>query len=378
MADVIWNTDSKELKSYFRDYISQTFPDFTFKYNWIEFPYVEDYLIRLFLNSQAENIHLVNDPLLTQKIPTYINYMEDFFMIGIRSGLFNEHTFPRVMESLKDPINGCKKLDFLPEGMRGLFGQSIGHAVQVNPSFKKHILSPDLTPDDLSRLYLYHELGHKILHVSSNEKSIQGFCDTMDNVLESKGLDRVETNYMSYVPEGFDMIEECLTQEMAEMFTYYAIGKKRPQYTRRYDLNSTVKSNLDYYGIFQMPTVQLGKTLRGCDNGMSSSRVILLNMIRKALFTDFADELFAEYNDGDGELYYDLFKTLRCMGILKHQKYASFGIGIQANVNTNDLLKTIETITYRNADCRPYPSEGFPKMDFEKFRTSQGTTGSRH
>lgn len=131
-----------------------------------------------------------------------------------------------------------------------------------------------------------------------------------------------------------------------------------------------------------MPTINLGKTIRGCSKENSTNEEILLNMIIKALNSNFDLELILEYNQGDAQLYYDLFLTLRSMGMVKKQKYASFGIGSPIpGLNVQSCLNAIANITKRNRDLREYPANGYPNIDFNSYQTppsnSSGSFGRR-
>ena len=217
----------------------------------------------------------------------------------------------------------------------------------------RHRNSPSLTAEEVRRLYMFHEMGHKILNILSRQDVINYFTNTINSVLQNKGLSNVDLNYKNFIKDGFWMIEECLTQELAEYLTYYSSKKQRPHFENRKDLNCDISTNHDYYGIFQTPTINLGKTIKDCSNGDTNEK-ILLNMIKKALNSNFNLELISEYNKGNAQLYYDLFLTLRTMGMLKVEKYASFGIGKSNNINVNSCLKAIETITTRNYNYEGY------------------------
>jgi len=308
------------------------------------------------------------------KLPELMLDVELFFASGLASGIFNNHNLSSVLNDLKDSENGFRIIEFLPSELAGIFGNSIQNKIQINQNMTRHSNSTSLTVEEVRRLYIFHEIGHKILNILSRESVMNDFINTIDSVLQSKGLSNTDLNYREYVKDGFWLLEECLAQELAEYLTYYSSQKQRPQFENRMDLGCIVSTNHDYYGIFQVPTIHLGRTIRGCSKVNSSNEEILLNMIKKALNSNFVLELISEYNQGDAQLYYDLFLTLRAMGMVKIQKYSSFGMGNFLNVNMQSCLTAIEKITTRNRDYREYPPNGYPHIDFDSYKVPSTTS----
>lgn len=197
-------------------------------------------------------------------------------------------------------------------------------------------------------------------------------------------------------------MEEALTQEMAEYLTYKSLNKPRPEPQMHNLYGIDVYTNLDCYGIFQNTAANFGRTLRGCSLRGSSDCDVLQEMIKKALTSDFKNEVLAEYNDGNADLYKDLFKSLKLMGEIKAWQYDIFLGGNNVSNNTQPQKTTSEKSTFKtsigrkitigaitpspkkkidakanliqvnqilekNRDYRPYPVGGFPKIDFKRF-----------
>ena len=376
-SDIFWTYDNSTIKDYFPYFLRENYPTFKFSFNWKEFPQIQDYLTRLMFNSFS------NSSQVRSQLPELIHDVEMFFAAGLMSGIFDNNNLPSILNNLKDSRNGFRIVEFLPPELSGVFGNSISNKIQINERMTRHGNSPSLTAEEIRRLYMFHEMGHKILNILSQGSVIQSFIRTIGPILRSKGLSNPDLNYKEFVKDGFWMIEECLTQELAEFLTYYSSQKRRPQYETRNDLGCNVETNHDYYGIFQMPTINLGKTIRGCSKINSTNEEILINMIKKALNSNFTLELISEYNQGNAQLYYDLFLTLRAMGMVKKQKYASFGIGRPINgLNVQSCLNAIEHITRNNRDLREYPENGYPSIDFNSYQNppsdnSMGSFGQR-
>lgn len=363
--EVFWNCDNELIRDFFKDFIKENYPNFKFKYNWENYSQIQDYLSRLMLNSYSSNSSV------RSQLPILIYDVETFLATAMNIGLFNRSNIGGILKNLKEQFH---RIEFLPD-YSGNYGCSVDDIVQVNRNMTVHPNSPQLTSDEIRRLYIFHELGHKVLNVYPRDfQIITDYTYTINEVLRAKnGNSNVNLNPI-LISDGFLMLEECLTQELAEILTYTSSGKVRPSFRREYDLGCSIVTNFDYYGIFQMPTLNFGKTLRGCWDGRTSNKV-LYNMIVKALNGNFAMEVISEYNQGNAQLYYDLALTLQNMGIIKCKKYHSFGGSNDyvGNCNLNESLKNIELLSEKNKDARSYPNNGYPIMDFNKYKSNINT-----
>ena len=374
--DTFWTTSNNAIKEFFDTFkIEAGYIDFHFKYNWSNYKEIEDYLMRLMYSSHANNKNI--RPFLKE----LIHDVEEFFATGIKNDLFNKNNIETILKRLKDENEGMRIIEPLKE--QGLYGKSVQNKVQINLNMPRHPNSPKLTEKEIRKLYMFHEMGHKIINISKNIEEIDNYTKTLENILRTKGINNPDITYSDTIYNGLLMIEECLVQELAEILTYSSSKKQRPNYRKQHEIASIhgndiedciVSTNLDFYGIFQTPTINLGKTLRGCYTRNSTDTEVLLNMIKKAINTNFTEELFREYNNGDGKLYQDLFITLRAMGFIQIQKYATFGQGTPIKgIKVNNCLNAISNITSRNQDIRQYPKEGFPKIEYEKYKQNSTT-----
>lgn len=286
-SDIFWTYDSNVINDYYPRFIRDNYPTFKFRFNWDSFPQIKDYLIRLMFNSFSNNFQV------RSQLPELIHDVEMFFAAGLASEIFDINNLTSIINNLKDSKNGFRIVEFLPPELSGVFGNSTENKIQINKNMTRHGNSPSLTAEEIRRLYMFHEMGHKILNILSQDNVMQNFINTIEPILRSKGLSNVDLNNKGSIIDGFWMIEECLTQELAEFLTYYSSRKRRPEYEYRRDLGCTIETNHDYYGIFQIPTVNLGKTIRGCSNANSTNEEILLNMIKKALNSNFDLELIS-------------------------------------------------------------------------------------
>lgn len=368
--DTFWNASKEAIYDFFEEFKgSCNYINFRFKYNWANYPEIEDYLKRIFYSSYANNKNI------RPHLQELIKDVEEFFYTGIKEGLINKNNLGRILASLKDKDSGMRVIE--PIDREGIYGKSVGNKVQINLGMTKHPNSPQLSAKDVRRLYIFHEIGHKIINISDNYLETNRYTNTLEKILKNKGIDGPDLSYSGSVYNGLLMIEECLVQEMAEILTYSSVNKKRPNFRYQHEIASlqkngfedcVVKTNLDFYGLFQTPTINLGRTIRGCSTSSSTDTEVLHNMIKKALNKNFTEELFREYNQGDGRLYYDLFLTLRSMGFIQIQKYATFGQEEPIKgILVSSCLNAINNITKRNYDFNPYPQGGYPRIEYEKF-----------
>jgi hypothetical protein len=109
-----------------------------------------------------------------------------------------------------------KCIEFLPLNFRGVYGRSVDDTIQINPDMGQHGNSPSLTADEVTMMYMFHEMGHKILKVADLNR-ISLYCQSYSQMLAEKGkINNVVPVPTNLIYQGFLMMEEALTQEMAE------------------------------------------------------------------------------------------------------------------------------------------------------------------
>ncbi len=380
------------------NWIKRQYPKFSFKYpKTSSNPEIDYYVKRLMLDSFSKRCS--NEELKTkeertqdqflQDLPEIIHMMEGFFLAGQQTGLFHNGNISKILDRLKED---CRYIEYLPEQNSGVYGRTRRDkkCIQINSNMKKYSGKRNLTPQEVRRLYLFHELGHILFNIHNNPM-IEDFYCTYPDVMYKKGKKEVEPQNPKLLGAGFLMIEELLAQEMGEIFTYFLAGKDRPKYTTIEDraLNLETESNIDFYQVFQKPTINLGRTLRGCGSEENNTnKAILYGMLKRALDHDFVSDLISEYDvalKGKPDAYRDLMNILINMGIVCDKKYASFGHGLieeRYTGNARQALANIQELTDKYVDYRPYPLQGFPQMDFNhptvRDKQISNETSDRH
>ena len=359
----------------FDEFIKDNYPNFNYIYDWEHNPSTR--MISSYLKTVMINTYNSGGEEIRKELPDLIHDLEYFFYYGIKKGFFTKNNIfnEEIINRLKKK---CTRIGYLPKELEGAYGRGnkAKKTVEIRRKSKPYHSYYDLSPTEVRRLYLYHELGHNILNIYDNETLID-FCDTYSYIMSKKGKkgENLEDEELVYL--GALAIEDTLTQELAEVLAFASAKKTRPKgLKQKTDLDVTFYSNHNYYGIYQEPVAIFGLSLRGCGNENIINSV-LGKMIIRALRFDFIEDLISEYNlkrNGSAEAYKDLMNILRFLGFLCTKKYMSFGQNVASEKVTEDakrldtkkIITGIKFLADRNRDISPYPSRGFPKMNLNQ------------
>ena len=196
------------------------------------------------------------------------------------------------------------------------------------------------------RLYLYKGLNKFIFNFSNDKtrKFSRVYSELLDN-------DRL--NAEALVNSGWLLLEEVLSQELAERITYDTLNKVRPalrpgmEIMDEYPMDGVkVSSRLEQYRPFEELVVRFGGTLSGVGNIVDHSEKRIMNdLINKAIETDFSDSVISEYafNKNEIELYIILYN----MGLLINEKYATYGKRIVKDkvLNTDEINRIYDKLS---------------------------------
>ena len=275
---------------------------------------------------------------LRRELPSLIRDLENFFYAGIEKGYFltKDNKFnEQIIDRLEKRLDSIGHLP--PEYEKKVFGHASGKTIQIRRESIPYYNYAGLNSKEVRRMYLYHELGHKILNIFQNDEIFE-FVNTFEEKTSLKG-EKVElSDHCQFVNVGTLTIEECLTQELGESLAFHVAKKSRPEYTYKEDLGHNIRTNHNYYCIFQQPVIDLGKTLKDCENKDDSE--VLKEMIQKALTGNFIKELILEYDkkdNGSVSAYQCLHDIFWLMGIICTKKYDEFGQGKSITPKDDDL-----------------------------------------
>ena len=233
-----------------------------------------------------------------------IGYLEDylFYIYKLDSSAFRD-----VFNSLKRNV---KILTVFEKKDRGLYGQYIPNAgiVFINPELRK---SQNLTKDEKTRLYLCHEVGHAV-H--------SDWIHTLANNIRTNDVE-----FKSLIYQGFNLLDEATTQDLAEDIAYCYAGKRRPNlrlFESSYSAEYQYYANYDFYGNLKEPATLFSKTLRGIGK-YDDNNIALRLLSKRALSKNFINDIVYEYTR-DGHID-ELYFLMSYLGIIKKASYATFG-----------------------------------------------------
>lgn len=301
---------------------------------------VKNYLRYVYIGSLNfyEATYLDYKPTGTEDLDLYtidrtIGYLEDYLYYYFR--IYPKY-FLDVFNALNKNVN---KISVLEPAKRGLYGEYVSSfgIVYVNPELSR---SKTLSKDERTRLYVCHELGHAVNHE---------WIKTLNNYIKDDN-----PSVKEFTLEGFSLIDEATTQNMAENIAYSYSSSNRPR--QRINKSSmyngeVYRSNFDFYGELQEPATLFAKTLRGIGD-QDNDDVALDFLSLRALKKDFANSIFYEYfRDGhESDLYY----LMTYLGVIKKASYATFGYEDKKYINASEsAMRELRKLAGCLRDPRP-------------------------
>ncbi len=303
--------------------------------------FVNDYInqlydrsLELYLKRYTRNNSTGTQRIDIEKIEESLGYIEDYLFYFYQ---FNNGEFFSIFKNLIDDL---KIVTVFPPEKRGLYGQysSSEKVLYINPQLYS---SQRLSSDERTRLYICHELGH-----IQNSKWMKKLIPIL-NGIDCSNEDR-ELMY-----DGFSLLDEATTQDRAENITYYFSSKLRPGMSlcsTKLFSRKPFETNFDYYGEFQLPTIDFARTLRGI--GKIDDRNLVMNEFdKRALNEEFSKRIFDEYiNDNQIK---NLFYLVKRLGVIKNASYAVFGYGnVEYLRKSSEALKEYNQVVGKMRDYR--------------------------
>ena len=216
--------------------------------------------------------------------------------------------------------------------------------------------------DEMLLLYLAHELGHVV-----NRRSLAGidvFSDKLNNsfsinnpvtclneIVKGKtgtiklGSKKNLTYNNEALTDGVGLLDEAITQDRAEDIAAYYTGRMRRKASEHstsfYD-GKTYKSNFDYYGEFEEPTVLFGSVIDEV-GAIDDFEEAMRRISTMALSSELSDRVIDSFKNNEE----NLLKLLFNMGIIKGKKYSSIGVDTgcpKAIINSKSAIEAREDI----------------------------------
>lgn len=289
-------------------------------------------------NSTYTNPKYINE---LNKMKSFVKNVEEYLYYYYKNDRRN-------FQSVLNAVTKLEAISVLDDADRGIYG--ITHAnnmIQISPILSG---SHSLTPEQRTRLYVAHELGHMV-----NKK-------WMMQVTQHLSHNNILTNTQKQLfYDGFSLLNEATTQDRAEDIAYFYANRKRPALRKFVDSRGmysgeAYKTNYDFYGELQEPAILFFRTLRGIGK-IGDEQNSLREASKQALSPNFANRILSEYQK-DGQMS-NLYNELQYLGILKNASYARFGYGQRKFLaSSKEALARFKSIAIPLRDYRePYGME---------------------
>ena len=307
-------------------------------YNWDTFPCVRVFLKTIYINTFN---YLQDNGYSIEYANEFVNDIEDYL-----------YYFKLCEYNINSIINRIKEIEVI-EFYDSLFvgkndvDNDIPYVINRG---SKILLSTDIKGDnrlsssERRRLYLYQGLLHSILSFKSHK---------------SLSFSRIYSRYLkdnkilteSIVNNGWLLLEDTLSQEIAEKVTYFAIDKIRPSYrvgleNEKYLISDEkIYSNLENYRFSQKLLIRFGFVLDKIGNIYCYSKKNIINdLIKCAINNEFSSVVINEYDRK--QLSFELYQLLYLMGLLLNEKYREYNMHFIHNIilNKDDINKIYDNI----------------------------------
>lgn len=280
--------------------------------------------------ANKQELESLNDCISNVKEYLYYIYIK-------RPGAFS-HAFNSIEKNVRT-------IAVLPSNMRGIYGYTEFESkkIHINPNFTD---SQCLNSEERMRLYVAHELGHVI----NRDWLIKASGFANQQIRQGK----LQLDQAQLFVDGFAMLDEATAQNRAENFTYEFSRKQRPRmlnYRNGRLFNGEVyKSNFDYYGELQEPSIMFARTLSVPDEARRDTESLDM-LSERAMYPDFFDYVLDEQSRF-GQVH-NFIKAAQYMGGLKRASYANFGKGdVRYLHNSKRFLVELKNLTSKMRNRR--------------------------
>lgn len=255
------------------------------KYNWKDYPEINNLLDEIYKNTLLENRQNGN---LSQAIQL-VRYLEDYIL-----NITNQYSGKKIISALE-------KIKLIKIAKSPVPVYTMGPMIIINENILKNdseVENNTINPQGI--YYLYYEISKHILNFKSEET--ERFSKIYSDSLQGYEK-KIETQVM--VNNGWLFLEEIIAREIAERLTYIAIN----------ELRLGTKIDFKYYNTI----ITFGMTLSKVgtkDN--HSNGVIMFNILKKAFNNDFSKEIINEYIANNEE--FELYEILYLMGLIINEQ----------------------------------------------------------
>ncbi len=326
-------------------------------YDWGIYASVIDFLDRIYNNTVSS---LIENGYDIKYANEFINDIEDYLYY------FKIHNYNinNIIHKLED----IESIEFYDS----LVINNVNDNIKFPPVLNKTIrilLNASIQGDkrlssrERRRLYLYQGLSHSLISMKS-KKTLE-FSKIYSKYLRYN-ISKTET----IVNNGWLLIEDVLSQELAEKITYYALNKVRPQCrpgleNEEFPISgSKISSNLEMYRVFQSLLVNFGLTLGKISTIYDySEKAIINDLLKYAINNNLSYLVIAEYNKKDNLV--SLYQTLYLMGLLVNEMYRTYNINFiyDSFLTEEEVNEIFENILELTNSLISFDNEEYPDAD---------------
>lgn len=302
------------------------------------FPGFREALERIYNNSYNNYVEkhkvLVGNDL--DMLNTFMVDLENYYVSIMREGIVTEKNYVNILNQLKSI-----ELIVIPK-RRNLYGATLGYQISINPDID----------DGLKQLCVSHELGHIINNKWKKETkklSKQLFNDPSNREL----FDRLDIDDYRYILFGFDLLDEVVSQEVAERVNYRVLNKKRPKkeecYNERLFNHNPYLSNYTFYGELYPFAYIFSKKLDYVSSTKNCKEdEYMLRFVRRSFDEDFIKNIKKEIDNSNSKKKEELLTMLVCMGKIKASCYEVVGLNKEKeDIDVNRYVEEFNKIGKR-------------------------------
>ena len=298
------------------------------------------YLYEVSLNYYNKNWQkLENKEKYQYKIKEFVQDIEKYLYNMIRLGYVNKNNLYDVLRK----IMSIRLIRLLENDEKLYIGYTEDNVISLNPDIKE---SANLTKKERELLCASHEFGHVVNSRWSNSALAISQSLWNSNLLRNQAQ-KYGFNSLKYFFHGIKLLDEVITQDVAENVAYADAEKKRPfkKYeTNRQILNGEVYfSNFDIYGDFQEVAVKFARLVNfvKANNNMSFEEV-LYKFSRESLNKNFLQRIIMDIFSQNSDV--EFYLMICSLGLLKDAHYQL----AQANEFSDSKFRSLSTLKFFN------------------------------
>ena len=271
------------------------FPGFKKSLNRIYQNSRSTYLKNLWLSSSSRDKDM-------KMISTFMHDLEYYYRSLFDLEIVTTKNSSTILEQLKS-IDVVK---ILPQDQRSFYGLTYRKQISINPDIQADC---GLDEEAFKQLAVSHELGH--------------------------------------ILNGFWLVDEVVSQEVAEKVAYRKANKKRPSYEYRRDKAifnyRPYLTNYILYGELQEFAIQFARSIPCIDcTKQDSDEDVLLKLVRRSFSPDFIKNIRLDYFHTPEKMD-DFIIMLACMGRIRDATYQVLGSNrTSKDLNVNPYISSFQ------------------------------------